>query len=76
VFFQIAPEEFGATYEVTDMLYQAGNRAASRVVEGKMPGRGAAQFRSDTTLVTRFNGWLDDLLVKKPATRPAPRRKG
>jgi len=84
VFFQIAPEEYGATYEVTDQLYQAGNRAASRVVESKTAGRGAAQFRGDTALVTRFNGWLDAVLAKsaaksapkKPATRPAPPRKG
>jgi hypothetical protein len=75
VFFQIAPEEYGATYEITDQLYQAGNRAASRVVEAKTAGRGVAQFRGDTTLVTRFTGWLDDLLAK-PATPPAPRRKG
>ena len=78
-FFQIAPEEFDTGYELTDLLYQAGNRSASRVVEGTTAGRGVAQYRADSTLLPRFLRWLDDALKTSPparATPPAARRKG
>jgi tetratricopeptide (TPR) repeat protein len=78
-FFQIAPEDFDFSYEVTDLLYQAGNHAASRVVEGTQAGHGVAQLRSDSTLLPRFLLWLDDALKSRPparATPPAARRKG
>ena len=71
VFFQVAPEDFGATLEVTDLLYQATNRSASRVVEAKSAGRGVAQFRADPTLAKRFLDWLDGALKVSP-TRATP----
>jgi hypothetical protein len=86
VFFQIAPDDFDATYAITDALYQAGNRSASRVAESVTGGRGIAQFRSDPVLARRFLAWLDATLrpvaprpAKVPAPRPtppAPRRQG
>jgi hypothetical protein len=78
-FYQIAPEDFDFSYEVTDLLYQSGNHSASRVVEGTQAGHGVAQFRSDPTLLPRFLRWLDDTLrARSPAraTPPAARRKG
>ena len=79
VFFQIAPEEFNATYDVTDLFYQACDRGASRVAESNTGGRGAAQFRDDPTLAARFLEWLDGALKPAPSPRgprPAGRRKG
>jgi hypothetical protein len=78
-FYQIAPEDFDFSYEVTDLLYQSGNHSASRVVEGTQAGHGVAQLRSDPTLLPRFLRWLDDTLrARSPAraTPPAARRKG
>ena len=86
VFFQITPEEYEATYEITDILYQAGNRGASRVVETSAPGHGFVQFRSDPALAARFLNWLDAAFrpavaprapgsrVPPRPTRPAPHR--
>jgi hypothetical protein len=86
VFFQIAPDDFDATYAITDALYQAGDRAASRVTESAVGGQGLAQFRSDPALAARFLAWLDATLrpvtpppAQAPAPRPtppAPRRQG
>ena len=78
-FFQIALEEFDSSNDVTDLLYLAGNRSASRVVEGTTAGHGVAQYRADSTLLVRFLHWLDDALKTPPhgrATPPAARRKG
>ena len=77
-FFQSAPEEFDNTYDVTDLLYQAGPHAASRVVEGTQAGHGVAQYRNDSSLLPRFVHWLDDALKTAPAraTPPAARRRG
>jgi len=79
VFFQIAPDDFDATYEITDALYQAGNRSSSRVAESEVGGQGLAQFRSDPALAARFLTWLDATLrpsapprAKAPARRPTP----
>jgi tetratricopeptide (TPR) repeat protein len=86
VFFQIAPDDYDATYAITDALYQAGDRSGSRVVEASKGGRALIQFRYDPTLATRFLAWLDATLPplapppgKAPAPRPtppAPRRPG
>jgi len=87
VFFQISPEEYAETFEISDVLYQAGNRAASRVVEAKQTGHGLTQFRSDSTLAPRFVKWLDATMApprarRGPASpaprspRPAPHRRG
>ncbi|HEY6866120.1 MAG TPA: acetylxylan esterase [Candidatus Eisenbacteria bacterium] len=75
-FFQIAPEDFNLSYELTDRLYQAGNRPASRVVDATVPGHGVGQFRRDPTLAPRFLGWLDGALkpTAPKATRPATPR--
>jgi len=77
-FYQIAPEDFGASYDVTDLLYQAGNRSASRVVEATTAGHGVAQFRADHALGKRFVEWLDGALKtpRAKATRPAAPPKG
>jgi tetratricopeptide (TPR) repeat protein len=86
VFFQIAPDDFDASYAITDALYQAGNRPASRVVESKVSGQGLIQFRNDPALAARFLAWLDATLrpapppsapaVPRRPTPPAPRRRG
>ena len=78
-FYQLAQEDFDFSYEVTDLLYQSGNHAASRVVEGTQAGHGIAQFGTDSTLLPRFLLWLDDALKSGSparATPPAARRKG
>jgi hypothetical protein len=78
-FYQLAQEDFDFSYEVTDLLYQAGNHSASRVVEGTQPGHGVAQYDSDSTLLPRFLLWLDDTFKSRApvrATPPAARRKG
>lgn len=76
VFFQIAPDDFDATYAITDVLYQAGDRSASRVAESRSGGRGLTQFRYDPALAARFLAWLDATLgpaTPPPAKTPAPR---
>ena len=70
VFFQIAPDDFDATYAITDALYQAGDRGGSRVAESEVSGRGLAQFRDDPALAGRFLAWLDATL--RPAAPPPP----
>jgi tetratricopeptide (TPR) repeat protein len=79
VFFQIGGDDFDASYRITDALYQAGDREASRVVESRTSGSGLAQFRGDPQLARRFLAWLDAALraptgASRPATRPGPRR--
>jgi tetratricopeptide (TPR) repeat protein len=69
VFFQIAAEDFDVSAPITDALYQAGNRAASRVVESRTPGSGLAQFRDDPQLAARFLAWLDATLRPSGRTR-------
>jgi dienelactone hydrolase len=64
-YFQIAPEDYAVTWEVTDLLYQAGARGASRVADSKRRGRFAEQFRHDAAIAPRFTAWLD-------ATWPPP----
>ncbi len=76
-FFQISPEDFLDLFQLTEAFYQAGNRARSRVSEGRGAGRGAEQFRHDELIAGRFSRWLDDALKPTPrAPRPAPRRRG
>jgi pimeloyl-ACP methyl ester carboxylesterase len=76
VFFQIAPDDYDATYAITDALYQTGDRAASRVVESRTGGAGLIQFRYDPAIAARFLAWLDATLrpaAPRPAQAPAPR---
>jgi tetratricopeptide (TPR) repeat protein len=78
VFFQVAGDDLDASFRITDALYQAGNREASRVVESRTAGSGLAQFRDDPELARRFLAWLDATLKAqargRPATRPAAPR--
>jgi tetratricopeptide (TPR) repeat protein len=71
VFFQIAPDDHDQTYAITDALYQAGNRPASRVVEAAVGGQRLVQFRSDPALAARFLAWLDATVPQ--AARATPR---
>lgn len=78
-FFQSSPEDFNTSYDLTDVLYQAGNRPASRVVEARSGGHGPALFRADPALAPRLLRWLDEALrTPRPAPTPrsAARRKG
>jgi predicted alpha/beta hydrolase len=73
-FFQVGQEDFTEA-DVTDALYQAGNRSASRVVEARFMGSGALVFHNDPTIAARFTRWLDDVLPRSgrrgaPPTRP------
>ncbi len=87
-FFEVASEEYVQSHDPTEVLYQAGNRGASRVVDASVPGRGYAHFRADPTLAARFLSWLDATLrpaaaprraggrAAPPPTRPSARRPG
>ena len=70
VFFQIAPEDF-PIFELTDVLYQAGDRSRSRVADARGAGRGAEQFRHDPAVLERLTRWLNETLA---AAAPSPRR--
>ena len=71
VFFQSSLDDFDPACPIVDILYQAGDRAASRVVESRTGGRGLVQFRIDPALAARFLTWLD---VRLPPAAPAPAR--
>jgi tetratricopeptide (TPR) repeat protein len=76
VFFQLSGDDLGRIAGVTDLLYQAGDRSASRVVEANIGGRHLEQFRNDPQLAARFLTWVDATLRPTPAPRPrrpAPR---
>jgi hypothetical protein len=76
VFFQLSPDDFDESLAVTDALYQAGDRSASRVAESGMGGQYLVQFRYDPALAARFLAWLDGTLrpAKAPAAAAPPRR--
>ena len=76
VFFQLSPDDFEASYAITDALYQAGDLSASRVVESGTGGSDLVQFRYDPKLAERFLAWLDATLrpAAPPAGATAPRR--
>jgi tetratricopeptide (TPR) repeat protein len=69
IYFSSAPEDF-PQFEVTDALYQAGDRARSRVGDVNAPGTGARPFRRDSKALHRLVEWLDETM---PARAPAPR---
>jgi hypothetical protein len=71
VFFQVGGDDFGAG-AVADMLYQAGDRATSRVAEVNVGGSRYEQFRYDPALAARFLRWLDATVRPAPG-RPVPR---
>jgi tetratricopeptide (TPR) repeat protein len=74
VFFQNAADDFEDAREITEVLYQAGDRAASRVVESATTGHRLAQFQGDPQLARRFLAWLDATLPPRAPrpVRPAP----
>lgn len=79
VFFQTAPEDYDVTLEITEALYQAGNRAQSRQVDASVPGHGVAVFRADPELAARFLSWLDAAWSAAPGTpgsKTSARRPG
>lgn len=75
-FYQVAPEDYDTSYEITEALYQSGNRARSRQVDAKVPGHGMEVFRNDPTLTTRFLAWLDGAWSAARPVRAAARRRG
>lgn len=75
MFIQQAPEDPFSVNALSDALYQAGNRQASRVVDASSAGRGVAQFRNDPELIPRFVTWLGEALPPRPAPRPTPRAR-
>ncbi|HET7224368.1 MAG TPA: LLM class flavin-dependent oxidoreductase, partial [Candidatus Eisenbacteria bacterium] len=76
VFFQTAPEDYDVTLEITEALYQAGNRAQSRQVDASVPGHGVAVFRADPELAGRFLDWLDAAWRATPGTPGSPGSPG
>ena len=64
IYFSNAPEDF-PQFETTEALYQAGDRARSRMADVKAPGSGARPFRRDRAAVQRLVTWLEE-------TMPAP----
>ena len=74
VFYQIAADDLYPALSVAEMLYDAGNRGASRIVESHMSGSGLAQFRDEPALARRFLAWLDETLRPTPGARPATPR--
>jgi hypothetical protein len=75
VYFQSGPEDMDWS-DVTEVLYQSGNRSASRVVEGQRVGHGIRLYY-DPAMTTRFTRWLGETLqAKRRGPRPSPPRKG
>ncbi|HEY2954661.1 MAG TPA: hypothetical protein VGK89_05385 [Candidatus Eisenbacteria bacterium] len=77
IYFSGAPEDY-LEFEVTNALYQAGDRGASRVADVSGAGTGARPFRDDLAAVRRLIAWLEETMPARAATgsRPgAPRRR-
>jgi len=76
LFLQQTPEDF-PNAALMERTYQAADRAASRLSEARVPGRGATAFRYDARVTPRFVVWLESALAPaKKATPPARPRKG
>ncbi len=77
IFFSNAPEDY-PMFELTDALYQAGNRSRSRVADARAPGHGAQPLRGDPTAAPRLIRWLDDQAQRRgrPAPPPSGPRRG
>jgi hypothetical protein len=76
VFIQTAADDIDPACPIADLLYEAGDRSASRVVESAAGGRGLAQFRHEPALAARFLAWLDVTLrpaAPRSGIAPAPR---
>lgn len=74
LFLQQTPEDF-PEFDMNDLAYRASAQAASRVSDGRAPGRGAAAFHYDRRVTPRFIQWLNETLLA-PATPRVPPRKG
>ncbi len=73
IFFSSAPEDL-MRFAVTDALYQAGDRARSRVADARAAGHGGQPFRGDPTATPRLIRWLDEQWAAHAP--PAPPRSG
>jgi dienelactone hydrolase len=75
VFFQLGPEDFVASDEITEGLYaRSGAPAASRVSQSTMPGHGAEVLRLDVAARERLRTWLAESLGSSATPRTARRR--
>jgi hypothetical protein len=73
IYFSSAPEDY-LQNETTDVLYQAGDRARSRVADVSAGGSGARPFRRDAKAVQRLVAWLEETMpVKAPPKKPGGR---
>ena len=68
IYFANAPEDF-PQFEVTEALYQAGDRGRSRVADVKAAGSGARPFRRDRAALQRLISWLDQSMPARPPGR-------
>ena len=59
IYFSNAPEDF-PQFELTETLYQSGDRPHSRVADVKAAGSGARPFRRDPPAVGRLVRWLEE----------------
>jgi len=75
IYFSSAPEDF-PRFEVTDALYQAGDRGRSRVADVSAAGSGARPYRRDPAAVRRLIAWLAETFPAHatPGPRPAAPR--
>lgn len=71
IYFANAPEDF-LQFEMTETLYQAGDRPRSRVADVNAAGSGARPFRRDRAAVQRLVAWLEETLPAR--ARPAKPR--
>jgi pimeloyl-ACP methyl ester carboxylesterase len=69
IYFTNAPEDF-PRFEGTERLYQAGDRARSRVADVRAAGSGARPLRRDPAAVKRLISWLEETV---PTKAPKPR---
>ncbi len=77
IYFQIGPEDLVRS-NLTENLYQAGNRGSSRVSETRTVGQGVRQFGYDPAVTQRLMRWLGELRRPSPrrASPPPGRRQG
>lgn len=71
IFFQLGLEDGLESGPATELLYQAGDRRASRVSDARGAGTFAQQFRDDPSIAPRFTRWLSDEFPARPGSRGA-----
>ena len=69
IYFANAPEDF-PQFELTETMYQSGDRGRSRVADVRSAGSGARPFRRDGAALQRLVAWAEESV---PAKAPAPR---